>query len=224
MATSDPASKERTMTHMNKEHTEDLSLYLRHFSGLSSSAAADSPRMTDIDERSMTIATASGGTHVIPFSPPMASWADRRTRLVDMSMEARQALGLSGGARFKRPAGADLISFFGVLFYWTSWGAVRAGLVKPGTAPWRLLEAVRFPGGPAMFTWLTETIFVPVVAIHVAEAWWLDRTRLAPAGVKRLSVDWLLWMSSCFIEGVPSFLRFDRNYGAKKTGSDVQKH
>lgn len=211
------------MAHMNKEHTEDLSMYLRHFSRLSSAAAADSPRMTDIDERSMTIATTSGGTHVIAFNPPMASWADRRTRLVDMSMEARQALGGSG-AKFVRPAGTDLISFFAVLFYWVSWGAVRAGLVQPGTTPWRFLEMVRFPFGPEMFVWLTETILVPVVAIHVAEAWWLDRTRLAPAGVKRLSVDWLLWMASCFIEGVPSFFRFDRNYGAKKAGGGGQQH
>jgi fumarate reductase subunit C len=56
---------------------------------------------------------------------------------------------------------------------------------------------------------LVRTIFVPVLGIHVAETWWLERSRLKRFGVRRGSKVWWLWVVSVFIEGAMAFKRFD---------------
>ncbi|KAJ0125231.1 integral membrane [Diaporthe amygdali] len=232
----DPVSKTRTITHMNKDHTDDMSAILRHFSHLSASQAADA-ELLDLDLKAMTIRSASG-VHTVPFAPPMDSWDDRRARLVAMTADARTALGLdvaeeashapapapgsSSGSgalpaapRYVPPQGTDWISFAGVSFYFLCAGLVYGGLVTPGSPPWRALEAVRFPQGPVGFIWIVESIFLLVLGIHVAEAWWMDRSRLAPAGVPRGSKVWCLWVGNTFLEGVPAYRRWDRVVKAK---------
>ena len=112
--------------------------------------------------------------------------------------------------QFNRPQGFDWAVAFGVALNFVCFGLARAGLVEPGSAVWGFLEAIWFPGGPTGFKWLVNAIFLPVLAIHVTEVWWLDRTRLVPNGVRRGSILWWLWMGSCFFEGVMAFKRFDR--------------
>lgn len=236
----DPATKKRTIAHMNKDHTDDMSAILQHYSHLSVSQA-DGAEMLDLDLISMTIRSASG-THTVPVTPPMDTWDDRRARLVAMTTDARKALGLdendhasvptavpaaeetstSSGPRaqptaprYVSPQGTDWISFAGVSFYFLCAGLVYGGLVTPDSPAWRALEAVRFPQGPVGFIWLVEALFLPVLAIHVAEAWWMDRSRLAPAGVARGSRVWLLWVGNAFLEGVPAYKRWDRVVKAK---------
>lgn len=238
----DPATKKRTIAHMNKDHTDDMSAILQHFSHLSASQAADA-EMLDLDLTAMSIRSASG-VHTVPVTPPMDTWDDRRARLVAMTEDARKALGLDdphaapaaaaaaapaqetatsaspGGAqtaapRYVPPQGTDWISFAGVSFYFLCAGLVYGGLVAPDSPAWRALEAARFPRGPVGFIWLVEALFLPVLAIHVAEAWWMDRSRLAPAGVARGSGVWLLWVGNAFLEGVPAYRRWDRVVKAK---------
>lgn len=236
----DPVTKKRTIAHMNKDHTDDMSAILQHYSRLSA-AEAHEAEMLDLDLTAMTIRSASG-THTVPITPPMNNWDDRRARLVAMTADARKALGLdnndesattapategkrpSSGSgpsappsapRYVPPQGTDWISFAGVSFYFLCAGLVYGGLVTPDSPAWRALEAVRFPRGPVAFIWLVETIFLPVLAIHVAEAWWMDRSRLAPASVPRGSKVWLLWVGNAFLEGVPAYRRWDRVVKAK---------
>jgi hypothetical protein len=195
---------------MNKDHQPDLSAILQHTLGIS----CPNPQLTDITLSSLTI-SANGQVHTVPISPPMNSWSDRRARLVDMTLAARQALGLSDDGtplkvtRFLAPRGFGAIVFCAVVFYFGCYAAVAGGFVEPGTGAWGLLERVGFPGGPEAFRGIVGRIFWPVLAIHVAEIWWLDRTRLARYGVARGSGLWWAWMGCCFFEGGPTFLKFD---------------
>ncbi len=230
----DPAAKARMIAHMNKDHSQDLSHILQHFNGLSADGAADA-QMIDVDASSLTVSSRSG-VHTVVLDPVL-EWDARRQRLIDLTMEARQGLGIpsddgghggpastDGGSagskggnvvvrRYTPPKGWQWIPFLGLVFYYASSIALYAGLIAPGTLLWRLLEASPYPGGPEAFCWLVNKILVLVLGIHIVESWWLDRTRLNPNGVARGTPLWWLWMSSCFVEGTGSFLRFDEEVG-----------
>lgn len=215
-----------------------MSAILRHYSHLSA-PQADGAEMLDLDLTTMTIRSASG-VHTVPVTPPMDNWDDRRARLVAMTADARKALGLDDGdghaaaaaapaaeqassgpgsqpaaPRYVPPRGTDFISLAGVSFYFLCAGLVYGGLVTPGSPAWRAVEAARFPQGPVAFCWLVEVLFLPVLAIHVVEAWWMDHSRLSPAGVARGSRVWLLWVGNAFLEGVSAYRRWDRVVKAK---------
>lgn len=215
----DPATKKRTINHMNKDHTDDMSAILRHYSHLSA-PQADGAEMLDLDLTAMTIRSASG-VHTVPVTPPMDNWDDRRARLVAMTADAAaeqasaSAVPQPAAPRYVPPRGTDFISLAGVSFYFLCAGLVYGGFVTPGSPAWRAVEAARFPQGPVAFCWLVEVLFLPVLAIHVVEAWWMDYSRLAPAGVARGSRVWLLWVGSTFLEGVPAYRRWDRVVKAK---------
>ncbi|KAI0870560.1 hypothetical protein GGS24DRAFT_99986 [Hypoxylon argillaceum] len=221
MAANDP--RPRIIAHMNKDHAAELKLYLRAFNGLSPSASA-APQLTDLTLTTMTIKSASG-VHTVPLSPPMKSFADARVRLVDMAAQAQAALGLSDIriARFAPAAGAGLVTAVGVLAYFVSAAAVAAGLVRPGTAAWAALDP-RFPFGAAGFVWLVKAIAIPVFALHLGEAWWMARSRLARYGVEPGSAVWLLWVLATFVEGLPAFYRFDGLVLEERRKKDAAKH
>ena len=207
---------------MNKDHRTDLAHILQHYNKLSYAQVADPPLMVNIDLQSITV-TVGKDAHVVEFKPPLANWDERRTRLIEMTMAAREALGVvtegdgdhggHGGAvvvkEYQRPVGKDWIAFVGVCSYYASYGATKAGLVEEGSKVWDLLEW-GFPGGAGGFKWLVEAIMLLVLGIHFVEMWWFDRTRSSKFGVKRGSGVWLLWMGSVFLEGVGAFWRFDR--------------
>ncbi|KAI0403467.1 hypothetical protein F4802DRAFT_599065 [Xylaria palmicola] len=227
MATSDPRA--RIMAHMNRDHTAELSMYLRAFNGLSASAAAGA-RLTGLSLDALTVESASG-VHTVRVSPPMGSLADARVRMVDMAARARSSLGLSDVRvdRFVRPRGGGLASFLGVGFYFASALALALGLLRPGTAAWALLDR-HFPagsgggGGAATFAWLVRRLFVPVVLIHTAEAWWMARSRLARHGVEAGSALWFKWVLETFVEGYPAFRRFDGLVREERAKKDAAKH
>ncbi|KAJ4306747.1 hypothetical protein N0V88_000114 [Collariella sp. IMI 366227] len=53
----------------------------------------EDPLLTDINYRGMTLYLPStDSTHIVPFSPPLRSWADRRTRVADMAARARESM------------------------------------------------------------------------------------------------------------------------------------
>ncbi|KAI1125719.1 hypothetical protein F5Y10DRAFT_225064 [Nemania abortiva] len=221
MTANDP--RPRIMAHMNKDHAAELKLYLRAFNGLSPSAAADA-EMTDLSLSAMTIKAASG-THVVALSPPMKSFADARVRLVDMAAQAQEKLGLSDlrVTRFLVPEGTGLVSFAGVSLYLVCAVAVTLGRVKPGSTIWELIDPY-FPYGAAGFVWLVKTIALPVVAIHTAEAWWMARSRLAKYGVETGSALWFLWVMETFLEGYPTFVRFDEMVAEERMKKEAAKH
>jgi hypothetical protein len=235
MATAiDPAGKARLLAHMNKEHQADLSYILQHYNGLTAAAAA-SPEMVDMDLATVMAQTPDGTTHVIALSPPMQSWDERRQRLIDMTLTARAALGVpapehsegvsgSGSGHshdtksnnspvtittYIPPRPQDWAVFAAVAFYYSCYAGVRAGFFAPGTPGWQFVESIPYPGGAAGFTWTVDTIIIPVLGIHLTEAFLFDRTRLAKHGMPRGSLAWFLWMGSVMFEGYPAFRRFD---------------
>ena len=211
----DAESKAKTMAHMNKDHKHDLSLYLQHYGGLSAHAAVD-PELVDIDTQTMTI-RSTNDTTIIPFTPPMDSWNDRRQRLVDMSVEAENAVAARNGVAFYPPRGLDWVVFSGVTFFFISAALVFGGFVERKSPISHALDQYGFPYGAWGFRWIVKAIFLPVLGIHVVESWWMDRSRLQPAGVRRGSTTWFLWLGSTFLEGFTAFRRWDELVKGKKT-------
>ncbi|EFW99518.1 hypothetical protein CMQ_7886 [Grosmannia clavigera kw1407] len=78
-------------------------------------------------------------------------------------------------------------------------------------------------GGSSGFRRVVHAILRPMVAIHLTEVWWLDRTRLAPHKMRRGSRDWILWTVSTFWEGFRAFGRFDTMVAAKAASAEPRK-
>ncbi|CAG7557077.1 unnamed protein product [Fusarium equiseti] len=206
MASQDDARRNRIVSHMNKDHTREISYYLRHYARLSSSAASD-PVLTDIDLNGMTIKSNDGKEHIVPFTPSLASWAEVKERIIEMANTAREALGLSDIiiTAYTPPEGFGIVVTGSVLFYFFC--AASLPWIQPGSRPWQLLNE-SFPGGATFFHWLVKAIFYPVIGIHVVECFFFDR-KLQRHGVERLSGQWWLWIVNCFFEGFPAFKRVD---------------
>ncbi|KAL7624719.1 hypothetical protein AAE478_006290 [Parahypoxylon ruwenzoriense] len=226
--------KARIIAHMNADHARELEEYLRAFNGVSASAARGA-QLADMTLDSMTVTCASG-THAVSIVPPLGSVAEARVRLVDMSQRARQKLGLSAIriATYAPPARWGILSFAGVSLYFVC--AATLGLVQPGTRAWEVIDA-RFPafpggfgggddGGALTYVWLVKAIFAPVLAIHVTEAWWMARTRLARHSVDAGTALWWLWVADTFLEGYPAMMRFDGLVAAeeKRKQKESAKH
>ncbi|KAK1761085.1 putative integral membrane [Echria macrotheca] len=212
-----PTAKARTIQHMNKDHKQDLSHLLQHFLHLTPTESSD-PEMLDIDLDSLTVLSGPSRTRqTIPFNPPMTTFDERRTRLVAMTHTARESLGITSSpgdspkiqVGYDRPRGTEWITLIGVILYFICFAAVRAGLVEKSTVLFNLVDTF-FPGGAGTFRWVVETIFWPVLGIHLGEAWWFERSRCRPSGIPRGSAVWFLWLGNVFFEGYGTFLRFDR--------------
>ncbi|KAH7156158.1 hypothetical protein EDB81DRAFT_786164 [Dactylonectria macrodidyma] len=214
------AHKARIIKHMNADHTREMSYYLRHYAG-ASAGAASSPEMLDIDLRGMRIAGRGGREYSVPFDPPLAGWAEARARIVEMAHTARETLGFSDVVvtAYARPRGFGLFVFSAVLFYFGC--AASLPWVVPGSPAWQLLEA-GFPGGPEGFVWIVRAIFWPVIGIHLLECYIFD-ARLNRHGVERFSGQWWAWESNCFLEGFPSFQRFDAIVAKKAAEKNAKK-
>lgn len=230
----DPVSKARTITHMNKDHAADLSAILRHRAGLSEAQAADA-EMLDLDLATMTIRAGAGDNHhcahTVAVDPPMATWNDRRARLIDMTLEARKALGLPISAEEQQhassessesaaaapvvikwypPEGADLVPFTIVLLDYVASLLVWTGQLAPGKPLHAVLARVLPSDGPAGVAWAVTTAFPLFVGVHLLEMMWFDRTRLAPAGVRRGTKVWAQWLGCQLIDGFATYQRWDR--------------
>lgn len=242
----DPVSKARTITHMNKDHAADLSALLRHRAGLSAAQAADA-ELLDLDLATMTIRAGAGDNHrahTLALDPPMATWGDRRARLIDMTLEARKALGLPISAEEQQhassassaaaaaapikwypPEGADLVPFTIVLLDYVASLLVWTGQLAPGRPLHDAVLARVLPaGGPAALAWTVTTAFPLFVGAHLLEMAWFDRTRLAPAGVARGTKVWAQWLGCQLVDGFATYQRWDRRIlgkGKKKGDKEL---
>ncbi|KAK1593569.1 uncharacterized protein LY79DRAFT_513865 [Colletotrichum navitas] len=215
--------RERIMAHMNRDHKRELSLYLRHYAGLSRSAAT-APWLKDVTLEGMTIAAGGlGGQEFhVAFQPALQSWSDVRPAVVELERVARQALGDSDivVGYFAPPQGFDVVVFGAVSFYFVCW--LTLGFVLPGAPIWSFLQAV-FPGGPMFYRWLVKAIFPFVLAIHLTECFWFHRTRLSRHGIEFGTGLWWTWIGSLFFEGVCGFRRFDSIVAALKKEKENDK-
>ncbi|KAK3392440.1 hypothetical protein B0T20DRAFT_509883 [Sordaria brevicollis] len=258
----DPTSLARTLSHMNKDHATDLLHILIHFSPLALLQLPldlEKPirdlvrdlrgedvdiRLIDMSLAEMKVQTRAKGsvqdangktpmiTHMIPISPPMKSWGERRERLVAMTKEAREGLGLpaeglpgateEGKGKKGGNAGAVVDTYLvprlfwdgavglSVAFFFACYTAVKGGYVEPGLWVWQFTQRWWPLGGAGGFRWLVNAMFWPVLAIHISEMIMFDRSRLAknekiPMG----GLTWLKWMVSVFFEGYMAFRRYD---------------
>ncbi|KAI5862285.1 hypothetical protein GGS23DRAFT_573575 [Durotheca rogersii] len=243
--TIDPAHKDRIISHMNADHSRELEHYLRAYNGLSASAARGA-QLADLKLDAMIITTPSPKkTHSVAINPPLGSASDARIRLVEMAYAALPILGLSDVriSAWTWPRGAGLVSFPGVFLYFLCAGTLP--LVQPGTAAWEFIDA-KFPsyagvfssslvsslradagigiGGALTYVWLVKAIFLPVLLIHIGEAWWVARSRLRPHGVDTGSGLWWLWVVNTFFEGLPAIKRFDGLVAAERQKKEATKH
>lgn len=222
-AAQDEAAKARIIKHMNADHAESISLYLQHFCHLSPSAARGS-RISAISLSSMTLQTGNANVYTIPLDPPMQSWAEARTRSVEMDREARAALHLSSLriTEYEPPRTGVHVGVFATCALTIVVLATHRWMV-PGT--WLYDGPLQwFPGGAATFVWLARKIFWPFVAIHLFESWLLNRTRLRKHGVEVGTPLWWKWMLSCCVEGFACFQRIDAMLKRKTKESERSKH
>lgn len=217
----DETRKNRITSHMNRDHTREMSNYLRHYNSLSKRQAAN-PSMRDVSFDAMHI-RAGGFNHAVPFVPPLRSWDEIRPRLVEMDAAARKDLGVSDitVTTYVAPRPGHWVILLAVAFYFAS--AASLPWIVPGSTAWTLLDR-GFPGGAPLFRWLVKVLLVPVLGIHVVECYFLDRLRLSRHGVEPFTGTWLLWQASCFLEGIMCWRRFDELVAEKQKQKDAKKH
>ncbi|KAF4627701.1 hypothetical protein G7Y89_g10448 [Cudoniella acicularis] len=222
-ASKDAAMQQRIIKHMNADHQESLSYYLRHYTHLSSREAR-SPTLETISFEAMNIRTLDGKTHKVAFKPPMKNWGEARTRTVDMDRESREGLDISSIriTEFYPPKStAHIVVIGGCLLALVSF-VTRSQMME---GSWMYKNVLTwFPGGPDMFHWVVKMIAAPVVVLHAFEAFLLDRTRLRKYGVERGSSLWWKWMAMCFLEGYGCFQRIDAAVRRKKEAAEKEKH
>lgn len=219
----DAAIKARIIGHMNKDHGMELEHYLRAFNGIPERAARGA-QMTDMSLDALAVRTADGRSHTVALSPPLPNLGAARGQLVEMAGTALKRLGLSDIRleRYAAPWGSDLLVLFGVQLYFVC-AATLPLVMRPGGAAHGLLDAYWPVGGAAGYERLVRLLFVPVVAIHVVEAWWMQRTRLAPHHVPVGSRLWCLWILGALTEGAPAFRRLDRVVAAERQRREAEK-
>ncbi|KAF7905361.1 uncharacterized protein EAF01_005882 [Botrytis porri] len=204
----DAATKARIIKHMNADHAGSLSHYLQHYCQLSKSEVSK-PNLLDITLSSLRISSKSGKTHTVPLDPPMTSYADARPRFVAMDSECHDALNISPYTitRYEPPKFFSHRLVFGLCLMTMVIFLTKSHIV-PGTFFYD--NVLRwFPGGPETFLWISETITMPTLALHVIEVIWMDRSRLSKYNVERGSSLWWKWMASCLVEGIVSYARID---------------
>ena len=141
-----------------------------------------------------------------------------------MDREARTALGISPIAitEYEPPKSIFHVTVFGlcvlttVVFLTKQW-VVPGTFVYDKILPW-------WPGGPEWFLWISKTIALPVLLIHVGETVLLDQTRLWKYGVEKGSGLWWKWIGSCLIEGYGTFARIDATVKRKQMEAEKQTH
>jgi len=214
MAADDPkvaAMKTGIISHMNADHGESLSLYLRYYNRLPRSHA-DTAKLEDITLEHMVI-SSSFGTVRVPIKPRMKSLADAREKLVAMHFDALNGLGLSKIVvkEYRLPNRA---------YQW--FNMITCALVfltfpfrdslAPASGSWA--SWIWSLGGTvpqiAQLAYQLQPVLLPIVVVlHSLEATWMARSRLAKHQVKLGSVLWWKWAIDTWVEGFGAMKRFD---------------
>ncbi|KAF8446859.1 hypothetical protein BGX38DRAFT_1270848 [Terfezia claveryi] len=241
----DDGPRTRILNHMNADHKDSILLYLRHFSNIPPlSPGTPDPELIDISLAGITIShhlspkATTPAITFIPFTPPIESLSQSRARLVAMTEESEQALGLTSNsekAALTRVTAPGVVGFTISLLVLQTIVCFCPGIVDLYTLSHSdphhsILGPNPNPAYPAdlpdtlytrymMFNqpWLVRFIsawrrefWALVVGIHFAEAVYMDRRLTAEWGVKRLSGVWMGWVGWAFMEGFGSFQRASR--------------
>jgi hypothetical protein len=208
MATDAPApTKSFIIKHMNSNHADSLSLYLRAYCGVSAHFAHPAA-LQDISLSDLLI-TAKGTRYSVPINPPMTSFAEARARVVAMHKDSLQRLGLSDITirEYRPPHGLQIVSLALVVATLVVFG--RRSNFLPGNMFYEAVGLDRYP----VFTRFCYDVAPVVVGLllgaHLVEVTLLAVKRLRPHGVRVGSGLWVAWIVSNFVEGFPVWRRFD---------------
>ena len=218
----DGAAKQRIITHMNNDHQDSLIRYLQYYARLSSFSARNA-HLVDISFDDLTILSSNGTPHTIPIKPAMTSWSEARPRVVAMDGEAVAGLGASNITvkNYKPPHGFMAVVFVACALSYISF--CRRANFEPGSIFYDVLlkNAPSF----ARFCWKVQPlVFGFMVVVHSGEAVWMAKSRLEKHTVRMFSKVWWMWVLSCFVEGIGSFVRFDGCVREEKVKKEGMKH
>ncbi|KAI9760757.1 MAG: hypothetical protein M4579_001495 [Chaenotheca gracillima] len=220
-AGSDAAAQERIIKHMNADHKESLRRYLEFYCKIPSSIARNA-QLAEFTLDHMII-TSTGTRNIIPFDPPLSGWSEARPRVVKMDQAAIVGLGRSD-ITVKEYAPlriVDIMVVIGVLTGVTL--TARRATLYPGTFIYdNILH--HLPGLVAFLRNWRSQIFYSIVGIHIAEAFYFERSRLVKYNVPRLSRLWWTWLVSNLFEGFGAFRRFDALVRKEQKAKDQAKH
>ncbi|KAF2404914.1 hypothetical protein EJ06DRAFT_468147 [Trichodelitschia bisporula] len=210
MATPEDATKQRIITHMNRDHRASITRYAEHYLHLPAALAATAT-LTDISPTQLVLQTGDAQTHTIALDPPLKSLTAARERLVAMDGTALTALGRSRITvqEYRAPRGGHLVAF--VLCLGTFVLLSRKENVLPGGWGYEALNGV----APRMAAWFEKwgrTLFWTLGGVHAVETVNMAR-RLKKHNVPMFSGVWVAWVVSCLIEGVGSFQRYVMSEG-----------
>jgi hypothetical protein len=201
--------QQRVIKHMNADHQDSLARYLEHFSKLSSYSARNA-RLEAISLQAMTISSSKGVHHLVPFSPPLASWSDIRERVGAMDKESLKKLNRSDVTvkRYILPNRIwqrCLITLAVSVFVVFS----RRSNLEPGAIAYDTFAML----SPAFAQFCAEVRLLTLygmTGIHVAEAFYMAIVHLPKYNVRPFAWLWFQWTLSCFVEGVCSFRRIKK--------------
>lgn len=202
----DDSSKAFIVKHMNADHQDSLSLYLRVYNNVPSSDAK-SARLEDLSLTDLVI-TASGTRYTVPITPPMKSFSDARSRVVTMQKECLAKLGVSDivVTEYKAPHGVTAVTFTVCLTAYVLF--CRRSNFLPGSLVYDWVFA-KAPAAAESCYNIQPLLFPGLLASHTLESVLLAFKRLRRHQVPALSGVWCAWMVSTFIEGFGAWQRFD---------------
>jgi hypothetical protein len=185
--------------------TCQLARYVEHFCRASRFAARNAT-LVDLDLDCLVI-RCGNASHSISLEPPMKSWTEARSRMVQLDRDAIRGLDRSPHTvkQYRPPKGVQAVVFAACLA--TFCMLSRPQHVMPGSIAYEVLLK-HVPGLASLVQQLRLLILATMVAIHLAEAYFMA-LKLKKHSVPLFSSVWWLWEASNFIEGVGAFQRID---------------
>ena len=198
--------RERTIQEVNEHRQAALQRFLEFFCHLPSFIA----RTAHLEGFSLEhlIIVSTGHRNVVFFDPPLESWADAETRVIEMDQQALAGLGRGAivVTEYVPPTGWTLVVFVCALF-----GVpllCKQSNFLPGSWLYENIFGI-LPDFAHFISVLQPYVFPFVVALHACETAWMDYARLQKHGVARFTLLWWKWLLSCAVEGYGSTYRFD---------------
>ena len=205
-------TKALAIDHMNKNHHDALTLYLRAFNNVPT-AESETARLETYTNHDLVIGT-NESRYTIPLSPALKgeTASELRSRAVSLYKESRIRLGLSPIVikTYTPPQGiVQRVSFGACLLTFVVF-------CRKGN-----LDALRIPA-PFLYD-IRPYLFWGMVGVHGMEVGFFSFMRLARHGVRPFSAVWLAWLCSVFVEGVGAWVRFDGMVNIEKERAHVKK-
>ncbi len=217
----DEKTRQRIISHMNKDHQDSLTRYVQVFCKQPASVA-ESAQLEDFTLEHM-IFTTKHSRHIMKLKPPMGSLGEARERAVQLDTDALTALGRSNITvdKYLLPRGFQLVVFSAVvltaLVFFPSWNLYPDSLFHDNIL-------VYTPAFTRFLRFARPFVIAAIVGVHPIEAFWFERSRLYKYNVPRLGQLWWMWITSVLVEGVGASHRFDGIARAKQEAKRKLKH